>query len=199
MIFAQHMFRDKRRCTIFTRNRHRITKKVFQTRCHFGRMANTVGHTLITTNHVFTHHSNHVGVFAEGFELATKTRVGSQVEHRRKIPWNSGGSCFIGCYHRHVISMNWIESSCDSNLVRKHDCAISIGGTMDGINTINNRNFHSGFGGGNFLYATDNAIPFSRFHRVIVGGVENGTNVIFSECPIQAGRIKIERDRRFEN
>src|SRR5688572_3858624 len=169
-IFAQIVFRNPRGGSISSGQREAVAHVVFQTG------SDTILRSDIgpfeASNKRRTQHFSKIWIFAERFPETWPKWIASQIEYGRKAPGNTNSARFHRGDFRTPLHQLGIPGGSHANFLWEESGALDVGGAVNRIDAVDNRNAQPGLFRCGLLNLTDDLMPLVR-RECLIRDVEN--------------------------
>ncbi len=191
VFLAQLAFGDQSRSAILSRDRHPVSKVMFQTGSDMLIPDAVPVASLEAKGRSYRHAGVEVGIFAVALPLAWPAGIPSQVHRWRKGPGDIAGPRLISRDARALFHQCGIEGSGHPYPLREEGRAGGISRAVNGIDAVDHR--YARLLQCSFLNGTNGLFPHFGGPGAVVGRVEDGAYLVFPDHGVEHRRVHLER------
>ena len=129
-------------------------------------------------------------VLAKSFVQPRPQRLPADVEHRRKVPWDTRRPCFCGRHATRVEHQLRIPRRRHPERLRKQRGALDVVRPVNGINAVKDRDLQPCFAG-RFLNGGNQLVPFVDGQREVFH-VQDRADAVLDDRFVQLRRVDLK-------
>ncbi len=193
VVLPQFVFRDPCRGAVLSAEGLGISEEMLQAGSDPVFVGEIVGGSFQAPDQVLPEDGSQVGVFSECFPLSRPSRIHPQVEDGGEGPCHTGRPGLISGNLPGNFRQGGVPCGGQPDLLGKESGSIHIGGPVYHVEAVEYGDVQAASGKGRLLNPGDHPVPFMDIPCPVVGGVQDRSNLVGDECPVELFLVQHNR------